>query len=113
VERDFLAERRGRWAPRTAESSSTANTADCRSAASASCSAFPRSGVYRPPSAANDNDLALLRRIEKLFTRMALSWFAADDSDAPRRDVPLIARDAAADAQNGDRASPSDRIRSW
>ncbi len=27
-----------------------------------------RSGVYRPPRAANDNDLALLRRIDELFT---------------------------------------------
>jgi putative transposase len=29
---------------------------------------IPRSGVYRPPPAANDNDLGLLRRIDKLFT---------------------------------------------
>jgi putative transposase len=28
-----------------------------------------RSGVYRLPSAANDDDLALLRRIDELFTR--------------------------------------------
>jgi len=27
-----------------------------------------RSGVYRPPPAANDNDLALMRRIDELFT---------------------------------------------
>lgn len=27
-----------------------------------------RSGVYRPPIAANDNDLALMRRIDELFT---------------------------------------------
>jgi len=27
-----------------------------------------RSGVYRPPSAANNNDLALMRRIDELFT---------------------------------------------
>jgi putative transposase len=27
-----------------------------------------RSGVYRPPAAANDNDLALMRRIDELFT---------------------------------------------
>jgi putative transposase len=27
-----------------------------------------RSGVYRPPRAANDNDLALLRRNDELFT---------------------------------------------
>jgi putative transposase len=26
------------------------------------------SGVYRPPSAANNNDLALMRRIDELFT---------------------------------------------
>jgi len=28
-----------------------------------------RSGVYRPARAANDNELALLRRIDELFTR--------------------------------------------
>ena len=27
-----------------------------------------RSGVYRPPRPANDNDLALMRRIDELFT---------------------------------------------
>ena len=27
-----------------------------------------RSGVYRPPRAANDNDLGLMRRIDELFT---------------------------------------------
>ncbi len=27
-----------------------------------------RSGVYREPTAANDNELALLRRIDELFT---------------------------------------------
>src|SRR5215475_8481859 len=27
-----------------------------------------RSGVYRPPRAANDNDLPLMRRIDELFT---------------------------------------------
>ncbi len=27
-----------------------------------------RSGVYRPPAPANDNDLALVRRIDELFT---------------------------------------------
>jgi putative transposase len=27
-----------------------------------------RSGLYRPPAAANDNDLVLMRRIDKLFT---------------------------------------------
>ena len=28
-----------------------------------------RSGVYRPARAANDNELALLKRIDELFTR--------------------------------------------
>jgi hypothetical protein len=28
-----------------------------------------RSGVYRPPRAANDNDLGLMRRIDELFTQ--------------------------------------------
>ena len=27
-----------------------------------------RSGVYRPPAAANENDLALMRRLDELFT---------------------------------------------
>jgi putative transposase len=27
-----------------------------------------RSGVYRPPPAANDNDLSVMRRIDELFT---------------------------------------------
>jgi putative transposase len=27
-----------------------------------------RSGLYRPPAAANDNDLVLMRRIDELFT---------------------------------------------
>jgi putative transposase len=27
-----------------------------------------RSGVYRPPSPANKNDLALMRRLDELFT---------------------------------------------
>ena len=27
-----------------------------------------RSGAYRPPPAANDNDLALMRQIDELFT---------------------------------------------
>jgi len=27
-----------------------------------------RSGVYRPPRPANDNDLAVMRRIDELFT---------------------------------------------
>jgi putative transposase len=27
-----------------------------------------RSGVYRPPRPANDNDLALMRRLDELFT---------------------------------------------
>ena len=30
--------------------------------------AIARSGVYRAPAAANDNDLALMRRIDELFT---------------------------------------------
>ena len=50
-----------------------------------------RSGVYRPPPAANDdNDPALMRRIDELFT----AW----PSDQPQ------AR-AAADAQNGHRGA--------
>ena len=34
-----------------------------------------RSGVYRPPPAANDDDdLALMRRIDELFTAWPCSW---------------------------------------
>jgi len=34
-----------------------------------------RSGVYRPPRAANDNDLGLMRRIDELFTQWPfLGW---------------------------------------
>ena len=34
-----------------------------------------RSGVHRPPRAANDNDLGLMRRIDELFTQWPfLGW---------------------------------------
>ena len=41
-----------------------------------------RSGVYRPPRPANDNDLALMRRIDELFTALAVPGLAANDRDA-------------------------------
>ena len=41
-----------------------------------------RSGVYRQPRPANDNDLALMRRIDELFTALAVPGLAADGGDA-------------------------------
>jgi putative transposase len=40
-----------------------------------------RSGVYRPPRPANDNDLAPMRRIEELFTgRPSASSYQPENS---------------------------------
>jgi putative transposase len=41
-----------------------------------------RSGVYRPPRPANDNDLAQMRRIDELFTAWPYPGLAANDRDA-------------------------------
>jgi putative transposase len=59
-----------------------------------------RSGVYRPPRPANDNDLALMRRIDELFTawpffgsrRMAAMLRAAEYPLNRKRVQPLIRR---------------------
>ena len=40
-----------------------------------------RSGVYRPPRPANDNDLALIRQIDELFHRLAVPGLAANDRE--------------------------------
>ena len=44
-----------------------------------------RSGVYRPAKPANDNDAALTRRIDELFTAWPFLKLAPDDGDAARR----------------------------
>src|SRR5947208_815932 len=62
-----------------------------------------RSGVYRPPRPANDDDLTVLRRIDELFT-LAAPGLTTDDGDAAGRgtgDQPQAC--AAVDASNGDR----------
>jgi len=45
-----------------------------------------RSGVYRPAKPANDNDAALMRRIDELFTAWPFLKLAPDDGRcrAPR-----------------------------
>ena len=65
-----------------------------------------RSGVYRLPRPANDDDLALMRRIDELFTALAVPGLAADGGDAAgrrARDQPQAG--AAADAADGDRGA--------
>ena len=65
-----------------------------------------RSGVYRRPRPANDNELGLMRRIDELFTawpflgsrRMAAMLRAEGLPDQPQAG-------AAADAQDGDRGA--------
>jgi hypothetical protein len=70
---------------------------------------IPRSGVYRPPPAANDNDLGLLRRIDKLFT----AWPFLGS----RRTIAMLRAQGCAKGMQrlmrkmGIRASPSDRMR--
>jgi transposase len=49
VERDFLARRSGRWAPRTAGRCSNGTTRRCRSAGSAACSASRGRGYTARP----------------------------------------------------------------
>jgi hypothetical protein len=44
-----------------------------------------RSGVYRPPSAANDNDLALMRPDRRVVHSLAVPRLAANDGDAAGR----------------------------
>src|SRR5271166_6405957 len=44
-----------------------------------------RSGVYRPVKPANDNDAALMRRIDELFTSWPFLKLAPDGGDAARR----------------------------
>ena len=41
-----------------------------------------RAGVYRPLRPANDNDAALMRRIDELFTAWPFPGLAANDRDA-------------------------------
>jgi transposase len=68
VERDFLARRSGRSARRTVEE--CFDRADKALSIRRQCVllGIARSGVYRPPRPANDDDLALMRRIDELFT---------------------------------------------
>ncbi len=58
-----------------------------------------RSGVYRPPRPANDNDLALLRRIDELFTawpflgsRRVRAMLAAEGQPVNRKRVQRLMR---------------------
>jgi len=58
-----------------------------------------RSGVYRPPTPANDNDLALMRRIDELFTawpflgsRRMTAMLRADGHDINRKRVRRLMR---------------------
>ena len=62
-----------------------------------------RSGVYRLPRPANDDDLALLRRIDELFTRwpfLGSRWMTAMLRSRRTGDQPQAR--AAADALDGD-----------
>jgi hypothetical protein len=59
-----------------------------------------RSGVYRPPRLANDNELGLMRRIDELFT----AWpFLGSRRCCGRKGIVSSASGAVADAPNGDR----------
>ena len=63
-----------------------------------------RSGVYRAAKPANDNDAALMRRIDALFTAWPFLKLSADDGDASgrgRQREPQTG--AASDAPDGDR----------
>jgi putative transposase len=58
-----------------------------------------RSGVYRPPTPANDNDLALMRRIDELFTawpflgsRRMTAMLRADGHDINRKRMRRLMR---------------------
>src|SRR5271165_4985038 len=63
-----------------------------------------RSGVYRSRKPVNDNDGALMRRIDELFTAWPFLKLAPDDGDAARRGgVRESQAGAAADAPDGDR----------
>ena len=65
-----------------------------------------RSGVYRPPRPANDNDLALMRRIDELFT--AWPFLGSRRMTAMLRADGLADQSqagAAADAPDGDRGA--------
>ena len=63
-----------------------------------------RSGVYRGRKPANDNDAALMRRIDELFTAWPFLKLAPDDGDAARRGRRREPQaGAAADAPDGDR----------
>ena len=68
-------------------------------------------GVYRPRKPANDNDAALMRWIDELFTgAWPLSRFAPDDGDAAREGVFVEpeARPAADASDGGSRRSGRD-----
>ncbi|MFK4531942.1 transposase InsO family protein [Bradyrhizobium ottawaense] len=58
-----------------------------------------RSGVYRPPRPANDNDLALMRRLDELFTawpflgsRRMTAMLKAEGLRVNRKRVPRLMR---------------------
>ena len=63
-----------------------------------------RSGVYRPPAAANDNELALMRRIDELF----MTWPFL----GLRRMTAMLRRGADGQPQAGAAASAAVRQRS-
>ena len=65
-----------------------------------------RSGVYRKPPPANDNDLALMRRIDELFAAWpVLGSRRMAAMPVGGRVAGQLQADAAADAANGDRGA--------
>ena len=80
-----------------------------------------RSGVYRPPTPANDNDLALMRRIDELFTawpflgsRRMTAMLRADGHDINRKRVRRLMRvmglEAIYQRPNTSRRHPEHRV---
>jgi len=64
-----------------------------------------RSGVYRPPPAANDNDPSVMPRIDELFTAWPFLGSRRMTTSASRGPCHQSQAGAAVDAQNGHRGA--------
>ena len=62
-----------------------------------------RSGVYRRPRPASDNELALMRRIDEFYTAWPFSRLSPDDGAAGPRASDQPQAGATANAANGHR----------
>ena len=108
VERDFLArEVRKMTAPDRRAGLVDRDHAKLSIRKQCSLLSIARSGVYRPPRPANDDDLELMRWLDELFLALAVPRLAADDGAAAGRGVRFVQPQAgaAADAADGHRGA--------